>query len=134
MLQVLLERLRDDGCTVVISSHLLDDVEKIVDWIVALDAGRVTENTALDELQESFAEWTVTATASGLPTRFPEPFILAQQSRDRIARLTVRTRKPDAAEHFATAHHVEVATRPLALGEMFPLLVNPSAATHELAR
>jgi energy-coupling factor transporter ATP-binding protein EcfA2 len=47
MLDVLLERLRDDGCTVVISSHILNDVEKIVDWIVALDAGRVTENAAV---------------------------------------------------------------------------------------
>jgi len=125
MLQVLLERLRDDGCTVVISSHLLDDVEKIVDWIVALDAGRVTENTALDELQESFAEWTVTATTPvALPGNFAEPFVLAQQHRERAARLTVRTREPDAVEHFAAAHGVEVTARPLNLGEMFPFLVS----------
>jgi ABC-2 type transport system ATP-binding protein len=125
MLEVLLERLRDDGCTVVISSHLLDDVEKIVDWVIALDAGRVTENAALDELQESFAEWTVTASASAtLPARFAEPFILAQQIRERTARLTVRTREPATAEKFAAAHRVEVTARPLNLGEMFPLLVN----------
>jgi ABC-2 type transport system ATP-binding protein len=126
MLDVLLERLRDDGCTVVISSHLLDDVEKVVDWIVALDAGRITENSALDELQESFAEWTVTAPAGALPARFAEPFILAQQHRERAARLTVRTREPDAAETFAAKHRVEVTPRPLNLGEMFPLLINRS--------
>ncbi len=126
MLDMLLERLRDDGCTVVISSHLLDDVEKVVDWIVMLDAGRITENSALDELQESFAEWTVTATTGGLPARFAEPFILAQQHRERAARLTVRTREPDAAGRFAATHRVEVAARPLNLGEMFPLLASRS--------
>jgi ABC-2 type transport system ATP-binding protein len=130
MLDVLLERLRDDGCTVVISSHLLDDVEKIVDWIVALDAGRIVENSALDELQESFAEWTVTAPAEAgaLPARFAEPFIVAQDNRDRTARLTVRTREPGAAEKFAAGYGVEVTTRPLNLGEMVPLLVNRAKA------
>lgn len=124
MLDVLLERLRDDGCTVVISSHLLDDVEKVVDWIIALDAGRITENAALDELQESYAEWTVTAaTSRALPARFAEPFIVAQENRERVARLTVRTREPDTAEKFSAAHGVQVAARPLNLGEMFPLLV-----------
>lgn len=123
MLDVLLELLRDDGCTVVISSHLLDDVEKIVDWIVALDAGRVVEDSALDDLQESFAEWTVTAAAGSLPARFAEPFVLAQQVRERVARLTVRTRRPDDLARFASAHRVEVAARPLNLGEMFPLLI-----------
>ena len=41
LLDVLLERLRDDGCTVVVSSHLLADVEKIIDWVVRLDAGEL---------------------------------------------------------------------------------------------
>ena len=129
MLDVLLERLRDDGCTVVISSHLLDDVEKIVDWIVALEAGRIVENTAFDDLQESFAEWTVTAPDGRPLPAFAAPFILAQQRSERLARLTVRTREPGAAENFAAAHAVAVQTRRLNLDEMFPLLltVNPAA-------
>jgi ABC-2 type transport system ATP-binding protein len=128
LLDVLLERLRDDACTIVISSHLLNDVEKIVDWIIALDAGRVVENSALDDLQENFAEWTVTASdATPLP-EFTEPFIVAQQRADRQARLTVRTSEPDAAEIFATNHGVEVQTRPLNLDEMFPHLLTAKPA------
>ncbi len=129
MLAVLLERLREDGCTVVISSHLLDDVEKIVDWIVALEAGRIVENSAFDDLQESFAEWTVTAPDGRPLPAFAAPFILAQQRSERLARLTVRTREPGAAENFAAAHAVEVQARRLNLDEMFPLLLtrNPAA-------
>ena len=124
MLDVLLERLRDDGCTVVISSHLLSDVEKIVDWIIALDAGRIVENSALDDLQESFAEWTVTAPNGGRLPDFAASFILAQQRDERLARLTVRTLEPGAAEKFAAAHAVEVQSRRLNLDEMFPLLLH----------
>jgi ABC-2 type transport system ATP-binding protein len=123
MLNVLLERMRDDGCTVLISSHILNDVEKIVDWIVALDAGRVTENAALDELQESFAEWTVTTREGRLPAKFAEPFILAHEGHDRLSRLTVRTRDAEAAGRFAATHRAEVTVRPLNLDEMFPLLI-----------
>jgi ABC-2 type transport system ATP-binding protein len=123
MLDVLLERLRDDGCTVVISSHILNDVEKIVDWVVALDAGRVTENAPFDELQESFAEWTVTSTNGGLPAAFAEPFVLSHQGDARQALLRVRTADPEAAARFAAAHHAQISTRPLNLDEMFPLLI-----------
>jgi ABC-2 type transport system ATP-binding protein len=123
MLDVLLERLRDDGCTVVISSHILNDVEKIVDWVVALDAGRVTENAPFDELQESFAEWTVTSTNGGLPAAFAEPFVLSHQGDARQALLRVRTTDPATAARFAAAHHAQINARPLNLDEMFPLLI-----------
>ena len=129
MLDVLLERLRDDGCTVVISSHLLNDVEKIVDWIIALDAGRIAENCSLDDLQESFAEWTVTTSNGGPLPPFAAPFILTQQRSERIARLTVRTSEPGAADNFAAAHGVKVQARRLNLDEIFPLLLK-SANTH----
>lgn len=123
MLNMILERLRDDGCTVVISSHLLSDVEKIVDWVVTLDAGHVRENCALDELQESFAEWTITATNGTPLPQFDAPFILAQQRSERLVRLTVRTSDPGVAENFATSHGVAVQSRRLSLDEMFPLLL-----------
>jgi ABC-2 type transport system ATP-binding protein len=132
LLDVLLERLRDDACTIVISSHLLNDVEKIVDWIIALDAGRVVENSALDDLQESFAEWTVTAPDAMPLAAFNESFIVAQQRTDRQARLTVRTSEPDAAEIFATNHGVEVQTRRLSLDEIFPHLLAAKPAAPAL--
>ena len=122
MLNFLLERLRDDGCTVLISSHILNDVEKIVDWVVFLEGGRLIENSSFDTLQESFAEWTVTAPEGGLPAVFAEPFVLSSQGQDRLARLNVRTRDPEALVGFSRAHRAEVRVRPLSLDEMFPLL------------
>ncbi len=122
LLDFLLELLRDDGTTVVISSHILNDVEKIVDWIVALDAGTLVENAAFDTIQESFAEWTLTSAEGRLPERFAEPFILQQQNDARQAVLRVRTTDTNTAERFAATHRVQLRTRPLNLDEMFPLL------------
>lgn len=130
LLDVLLERLRDDDCTIVVSSHILTDVEKILDWVVAIDRGRVTANLAFDELQETYAEWIVTCEPGRpLPTAFAEPFVFSRQGDDRRVRLRVKPSGPDAAARFAALHHCRVDVRPLNLEELFPLLTNSSVAT-----
>jgi ABC-2 type transport system ATP-binding protein len=121
-LDLLLERLRDDGCTVLVSSHILNDVEKIVDWVVCLDQGQVVADASFDELQEGYAEWILSSPAGLLPTGFSEPFVLSHQGNERQARLRVCTREPGAAEKLATAFGAQVQKRPLNLEEMFPLL------------
>jgi hypothetical protein len=83
----------------------------------------VTENAPFDELQESFAEWTVTSANGGLPAAFTEPFVLSHQGDARQALLRVRTADPAAARRFADTHRGEVSVRPLNLDEMFPLLI-----------
>lgn len=122
-LDLLLERLRDDGCTVLISSHILNDVEKIVDWVVCLDDGGVVADAPLDVLQESYAEWTLSAPGGGLPERFDEPFVLEQRSDGRQARLRVHTDDPSVAREFGAKFGAQLQARPLNLEEMFPLLV-----------
>lgn len=122
-LTLLVQLARDDGATIVISSHLLHDVEKVVDWVTCLDFGRLVSHGPLDELQESYAEWIVTARDGALPARFPEPYVLFQEGDSRRARLQVR----GAAGHevdFGRRYGVEIASRPLSLEQLFPLLVN----------
>jgi ABC-2 type transport system ATP-binding protein len=120
LIEFLLERLQADGCTVVISSHILTDVEKIIDWVVCLDEGRLVENCAFDALLESFAEWTLSAPGGGLPARFDESCVLAQQGHERMARLTVRTREPEQGAALARRHGAELRSRSLSLDEIFP--------------
>lgn len=122
LLDFLVELLRDEGSTIVISSHILNDIEKIVDWIVALDEGRLVEDCAFDVLQESFAEWTVTSLNGALSPRYEEPFVLSQQGDSRQALLRVRVTEGDALSRFAATHHADVRARPLNLDEMFPLI------------
>jgi ABC-2 type transport system ATP-binding protein len=128
MLRFLLELVRTDGTTVVVSSHVLRDVEQIVDRIVCLEEGRLACDTELDALLETYGEWSVTSRNGGLPPVFEEPFVLAQESDGRRARLVVRAdgspmdRTADRAA-FEARYHVEVAERALNLEAIFPHLV-----------
>ncbi len=75
----LLELFREDANTTVISSHLLQDVEKLVDWVVCLDEGQVRVSAPLDELRESYAEWMVTSSAGTLPEPINDDFVLQHE-------------------------------------------------------
>jgi len=121
LLQFLLEVLREDGATILISSHVLRDVEKIVDHVICLEGGRVTTDAALDDLKESLVEWAVLA-PTDLSGIFDEPYILDQEVSGRQARLVVRCGAGEL-EVFRERHGVEVTARALNLEDMFPWLV-----------
>ena len=123
-LDFLLELLREDGSTIVVSSHVLRDVERVVDTLVCLDRGRVIADAAMDELRERYAEWRLVSRNGGLPAHFDESFVLRQQGDAYAARLCVR--RADAAQSlaaFTARHHVVLEEHPLDLERIFPLLL-----------
>lgn len=124
LMAFLIDLVREDGSTIIVSSHLLGDVEKLVDWIVCLDRGALALDCALDEIQETYAEWLVTSAAGALPARFTEPWVLAHEGDARQARLVVRVAGASVQEAFAHTHNVSIERRPLNLDRLFPLLVN----------
>lgn len=52
VLTAIRNRVIEDGATVVISSHVLRDIEAVVDRIAVLDGGRITVDEDLDTLKE----------------------------------------------------------------------------------
>lgn len=127
LLAFLLDLVREDNCTIVISSHILADVEKIIDWVICLDLGELAVSAALDELQERYAEWIVTSAAGNLPSTFSETFVLTQEVTPHNARLRVRHDEATAAA-FQVHHQAEVVRRRLDLDQLFPLLVKERSA------
>ena len=127
LLAFLIDLVAEDGSTILISSHQLADVEKIVDWVVCLDAGELAVNAPFDELQEGYAEWIVTAPAGDLPTAFSEPFVLAREGGAGQARLLVRAGAAQA-QAFRERYRAEVTARPLNLDQLFPLLIKERRA------
>ena len=125
LLVMLADLLRDDGPAIIVSSHVLSDIERTVDWILCLDRGRLVRNESLDDLQERYAEWRVLAEAP-LPARFQEPWILDARVDGRQAIITVEA--PAAARaDFERAHAATVDSHPLRLDRMFALWTNRSA-------
>jgi ABC-2 type transport system ATP-binding protein len=68
ILDAIVRTVADDGRTVIFSSHLLDEVERMSDHVTLMHHGRVTFSGALDDVRHSYQRSRV---------RFAEPFELA---------------------------------------------------------
>jgi ABC-2 type transport system ATP-binding protein len=122
-LKLLLDVVQEDRATIVISSHVLHDIESTVDWIVCLNNGTVAANASLDDLKDQYAEWRVLARTRDLPDRFDDLFVVRQTvMQPRGARLVVRTADADLPA-FQRAHDADVEVAPLNLQGLFPILV-----------
>lgn len=121
LFEFLFELLADRPLTILISSHVLRDIERLVDRVACLASGQLTADAPLDELQERYAEWHLRS-SSQIPGNFEEPYVLEQQVNSRQARLIVRDAQPFEAE-FAARHRVELTSRPLNLEAIYPFLL-----------
>jgi ABC-2 type transport system ATP-binding protein len=123
ILKVLFDLVQEDNATIVISSHILHDIESTVDWIVCLSDGAVAADAALDDLKDQYAEWRITARTRDLPDRFAEPFVVRQAvTQPRIARIEVRTADADLSA-FQRTYDADVEVAALNLQGLFPILV-----------
>ena len=122
VLTYLLEAVGTDAHTIVVCSHILRDIERIVDRIVCLHRGEVKAHAPLDRLQESYSEWHVRSSQGNLPERFTEPYVLAREGGPEWAQLIVREADSDI-EGFRSAYSGDVDRRPLNLEGLFPLLL-----------
>ena len=122
ILKFILRLLDEDEVTIIVSSHALMDVERLVDWVVCLNAGDLHANASLEDLQERFAEWDVTALDRALPERFSETFVLEQTCTARQGRLVVDMADESLAA-FRHNHQVGVTVNRLNLEKIYPLLL-----------
>ncbi|MCL3818075.1 ABC transporter ATP-binding protein [Aeromicrobium wangtongii] len=50
-MRALIRRLGDDGCTVILSSHMLADVQQVCDRVGVIDAGRIVADSSVEDLR-----------------------------------------------------------------------------------
>ncbi len=123
LFSTLFDLLREDEPAILISSHLLDDIERSVDWILCLDRGRVVRDEALDSLQERYQQWRVLPAASerrgdAFAKGFVEPWIRHASVESAGAVLIVEDAHAER-DSFASRHGVMVDAQPVRLSQMF---------------
>jgi ABC-2 type transport system ATP-binding protein len=126
LLRFILRLLDEDEVTIIVSSHALRDIERLVDWVICLSSGHVRANSPLDVLQERFAEWHVVSADARLPASFRENFIRDQTGDARQARLLVENAAAEVGS-FRERYHADVHVAPLSLERIYPILVKTRA-------
>ena len=129
-----LERAGEEGWSVLISSHDLDEVERLVDAVAFLDAGRIVLSEPMTTLQERFrrvevtlmqAEDDVTGTRPTDAVPAPEASWIGMTSAGRVVRFTDTAYvQGPSDERIAVAFpDARVEVQPMSLRQIFVALV-----------
>jgi len=110
---------RQTDATILFSTHIISDLERVAEWIGVLERGRLVMNRSLDELQGCFRRVQVIFPGDAPPPQFVIPG---------AARQTVSGPVVTGVTEFFDAEHIEalkrwpgvrVQTFPLSLEEIF---------------
>ena len=126
----MLDLLQDPSRTVIISSHILSDIEKVIDHILVLDEGRILKDGSFDDLREDYVKLELISLKDDLPTTLPFLHVFSREQQGGHALLTMK-RSELSHDEIKARLNCQVIQHPLSFEEIYPLILeefNPSSA------
>jgi ABC-2 type transport system ATP-binding protein len=121
-LNLLLELIQDEKRTIIISSHILSDIEKIIDRAVFMKKGKIICDSSFDELLEKYCRVRLSAVNQKLPENLPFSNVIQSQRNDGQAILTIHDTPREVIEQQGEAMNCEVDIQPLSLEEIYRIV------------
>lgn len=117
-LAALLDVASDSRRTILFSTHITSDLERVADRVALLSAGRLTFDGGLDELKDTVKRLHVTA-PNPLAPDFDIPGRLRRQIAGHEALVSVRLTSPDLVGSLERDHGARVQVEDLSLEDIF---------------
>jgi ABC-2 type transport system ATP-binding protein len=118
ILDDILELIRDCGCTVLFSTHVLSDVERVADEIGILAKGGLRINEPLDSLKDSIRQARFYGFKNGVPTDEVPESLRTDRGKGEIT-MTLRTNSRITPETLADRWSCQHESRTLNLEDIF---------------
>ncbi len=123
-LDLLLQIIQDENRTIIISSHILSDVEKVIDHAVIMKAGRILRDCSFDELKEEFYRLRISALSGELPAELPFANVVEHQRSNGQAVITVKNSSREQIEQTAQGLNCQVEIQTLPLEDIYKIVVS----------
>lgn len=120
-LRTLLDAIDDGRRTIVFSTHITSDLERVASRIALLKDGRIAFHGELDELKDRVKRLRVAA-AGELPREFAVPGALSIERDGPVARVTVDDFDEELVDDLRATYQADVAVEDLNLEEIFVAL------------
>lgn len=117
-LELIIDMAEPGGRTVLFSTHIVSDLERVADSVAVLRNGKVAFHGLVDELKERVRRVHVTAPAS-LPASLDLPGTLHEDIRGREATLSLFGASEESLSAIRSKFSAEVAVQELNLEEIF---------------
>jgi ABC-2 type transport system ATP-binding protein len=127
-LDLLLQIIQAENRTIIISSHILSDVEKVIDYALIMKEGRMLRDCSFDELREQFCRVRISALTGDLPAELPFGNVLQCQRSKSQAILTLQDSQPDQLRQAAEDLNCEIDIQPVSLEDIYKVVVTQEPA------
>ena len=122
-LDLLLQFIQEQKRTIIISSHILSDVEKVIDRAVIMKAGRIITDASFDDLREKYTRVRLMSLAGSLPEHLHFANVLECRRNQTQATLTVQDLSPEQIEAAARTINCQADIQPLPLEDIYKVVV-----------
>jgi len=123
-LDLLLQIIQTENRTIIISSHILSDVEKVIDHAVIMKEGHILLDSSFDELRERFSRVRISALGKELPAELPFENVVHCKRSDGQAILTVQDCPREKLQEQAKSLDCWVEIEALPLEEIYKIVVS----------
>jgi ABC-2 type transport system ATP-binding protein len=120
---LLLELIQDKNRTIIISSHILSDVEKVIDHVVIMEEGGILLDCGFDNLREKYSRIKLSAMSGKLPSELPFENIIECQRNDGQAILVVGDGSHEELKEKAQKLDCWIEIENLPLEELYNIIV-----------
>ena len=123
-LDLLLQIIQDENRTIIISSHILSDVEKVIDHTVIMSKGKILRDCSFDDLREEFVKVTLTSLNGELPAEFQFENVISCETSGAKAVMTVQNCPPEQLQAEAKRLNCDIEIKALSLEEIYKVVVS----------
>ena len=123
-LDLLLGIIQDQNRTIIISSHILSDIEKVIDHVLIMNQGRLLRDCSFDQLQESFLRVNLTSLNGELPAQLGFDGVVECEQSGRHAVVTLANVDRATVEDIAGSLNCQVTFEHLSLEEIYKIVVS----------
>jgi len=123
-LDLLLQIIQDEDKTIIISSHILSDVEKVIDHSVIMNKGRILCDCSFDDLREEFIRFSLTSLSGTLPEKLPFDNAISCDRNDSKAIITVQKESIENLQAKAKSLNCEIEVKPMSLEELYKIILS----------
>ena len=128
-LDLLLELIQDENRTIIISSHILSDVEKVIDHVIIMEEGSILLDCSFDDLREKYNSVKLSAMSGELPSNLPFDNIIQCRRSNGQAMLIIDGCSHEELKQRAQKLDCWMEIETLPLEELYKIVVNQYANT-----
>lgn len=122
-LDLLLSLIQDPNRTIIISSHILSDVEKVIDHAVILREGILLRDCSFDDLREEFCKIRLSSLDGDLPEELGFEVVGPAKRSEKQALLTIVAQPAQQLNIKAAQLNCSIEVETLSLDEIYRIVV-----------